>query len=463
MAKSETPTFNLKAVVQETGLKPDTLRAWERRYGLPTPTRTTGGHRLYSQRDINILKWLLERQEEGLSISRAVDMWRRVAVDGKDPLHVMALNEAPLTLPSFLSVEAGEIITELRQSWIDAGLAFDEHKAELVMAEAFSYYPPETVCIELLQKALSIIGNGWYTGEVSVQQEHFTSALALRRLDALLAAVAAPTRSGRVIIGCPPGENHTFGPLLITFLLRRRGWNVVYLGADVPTNRLHATIISTRPDLVVFSAQLLESAASLREVALYLQEKEVVVAFGGTIFNRIPDVRRRIPGHFLGTELNRVPQVIEQLIMTRPPFPPTDAPDPQYTATLEYFRERTGLLHSHIWQGLNQSNGPKYELTSANDYLTRSIVAALRLGDLDYINADLNWVEGLIINYNIPAEHLHNYMNLYHQAAERYLTAPGGRLIVEWLAKLTDDQRPPTADVGLRTEIGGPRSAVSSQ
>ena len=56
------PTFNLKAVVNETGLKPDTLRAWERRYGLPKPHRTPGGHRLYSQRDIDMLKWLISRQ-----------------------------------------------------------------------------------------------------------------------------------------------------------------------------------------------------------------------------------------------------------------------------------------------------------------------------------------------------------------------------------------------------------------
>ena len=45
-ATSDGPYFNLKAVVQQTGLKPDTLRAWERRYGLPTPQRSSGGHRL---------------------------------------------------------------------------------------------------------------------------------------------------------------------------------------------------------------------------------------------------------------------------------------------------------------------------------------------------------------------------------------------------------------------------------
>ena len=50
------PIFNLKSVVRETGVKGNTLRAWERRYGLPTPARTAGRHRLYSQRDIEITR-----------------------------------------------------------------------------------------------------------------------------------------------------------------------------------------------------------------------------------------------------------------------------------------------------------------------------------------------------------------------------------------------------------------------
>ena len=73
----DTPVYNLKAVVLETGLKPDTLRAWERRYGLPTPNRSDGGHRLYSERDIQVLKWLVARQQAGLSISRAAELWQR--------------------------------------------------------------------------------------------------------------------------------------------------------------------------------------------------------------------------------------------------------------------------------------------------------------------------------------------------------------------------------------------------
>ena len=50
---STVPLYNTKAVVQETGISASTLRAWERRYGLPTPTRTQNNYRLYSPNGIN--------------------------------------------------------------------------------------------------------------------------------------------------------------------------------------------------------------------------------------------------------------------------------------------------------------------------------------------------------------------------------------------------------------------------
>src|SRR6266496_5321990 len=69
---STAPVFNTKAVARETGVPADTFRAWERRYGMPRPQRTAGGHRLYSERDIAIIRWLRDRTEEGMNISHAV-------------------------------------------------------------------------------------------------------------------------------------------------------------------------------------------------------------------------------------------------------------------------------------------------------------------------------------------------------------------------------------------------------
>src|SRR5512141_450185 len=283
---STTPAFNLKVVLKETGLAADTLRAWERRYGLPTPNRTPGGHRLYSQRDIETIKWLMKRQAEGLSISRAVDMWNEQIASGTDPLgdSTKQSSFAAMTLP--VQYQAPDTtIDSLRTQWVEACMEFSESTAEQTLNQAFSMFPVEAVCLEVLQRGMSEIGEHWYGNRASVQQEHFASALAMRRLDALLAASPAPTRPQTVLIGCPSEEWHTFTPLLLALFLRRRGLNVIYLGANVPVNRFEETITMVKADLTILVAQQLISAAELQYAAQAIALSGAQVAFGGRIFS----------------------------------------------------------------------------------------------------------------------------------------------------------------------------------
>src|SRR4030042_5233267 len=186
-----TPIYNLKAVIYEVGLSPATLRAWERRYGLIKPQRTPGGHRLCARQDIEMLKWLIGRQKEGLSISSAVEMWKR---QPKSQIKTAQPTYAPL----MVSGTGGTMLDELRNACLTACLVFDAQPANQTLDQAFSIASPETVCTEVLQKGLVQIGEGWYTGFISVQQEHFASALAIRRINTLLAAISTtpPARPG---------------------------------------------------------------------------------------------------------------------------------------------------------------------------------------------------------------------------------------------------------------------------
>src|SRR5512140_363533 len=147
---STTPAYNLKVVLKETGLAADTLRAWERRYGLPRPQRTAGGHRLYSQRDIETIKWLMKRQAEGLSISRAVDLWNEQISSGIDPL----MGPAPTSMVTALATQRQSQspdtnLDSFRTRWIEACMEFNEAAAEQVLNQAFSMFPVEVVCIEV--------------------------------------------------------------------------------------------------------------------------------------------------------------------------------------------------------------------------------------------------------------------------------------------------------------------------
>lgn len=432
----QAPTFNLKAVTQLTGLKSDTLRAWERRYGLPQPRRTAGRHRLYSQQDIDTLKWLIARREEGLSISRAVALWREIRARGQDPLQEPAYARLESTVdPTF--TPHGDAIAELRQAWLAACLAFDEQSAEQVLTQAFALYPPEIVCFELLQKGLSHVGEGWYRGEITVQQEHLVSALAMRRLEALVASAPPPTRPGRILAGCAPEEEHVFGSLLLTFLLKRRGWEVVYLGARVPTAHMQATLVSVRPQWVILSAQRLHTAATLYETAQLLRQEAVPLGFGGLIFNRAPALRQRIPGHFLGEGLQLAAQIVEQLLMSPRPAPPVEAVSDACRRALVHYRQRRMQLEAAVWQSVALLEGALTYIALANEELARNISAALVLGDVHLASLDIPWIEGLLANYQEPTEMLHHYLTAYYRAAQASLDEHGSP-VINWLAQVSD-------------------------
>lgn len=424
-------TLNMKVVVKETGLKPDTLRAWERRYGLPQPERTTGGHRLYSQRDVETLRWLIARQEEGLSISRAVELWHQLQLDGHDPIEAMPLE----TAQTAFTVRAGATIDAIREDWIEACKAFDEQHAEQILTHAFALYPPDQVCIQVLMKGLSKIGSGWYEGDITVQQEHFASELAIRRLETLIAAAPPPTVQGRILILCPPSEEHTFSPLLITYLMRRSGRHAIFLGANVPLGRLEHAISYMKPNLVILTAQQLHSAANLFMMAKMLQKLDTPLAYGGRIFNLVPEIRNRIPGLFLGEDLEDVPANVNRIISRAIPQYTVDDSAGVHNKTLESFQFHLADIESTLWNGMMETGVPYTQIALANTSMAENIIAALTLGEITYLDHDILWAKDLMRYHNIADENFTTYISAYAEAVSREL-GHEGQFISDYLTTL---------------------------
>jgi DNA-binding transcriptional MerR regulator len=436
-----TPAFNLKAVVQETGLKPDTLRAWERRYNLPQPGRTEGGHRLYSQFDIDLLKWLVARQEEGLSISRAVKLWRQMEAEGQNPLTVMEVHGG--SGATAVNPFQGETLTQLRSKWVEACLAFDEVTARQISSQAFATMPVETVCYELLQKGLSEIGTGWYEGKVSVQQEHFASAVAIRQIEALIVTAPDPTRNGRILIACPPDELHTFSSLLMTLFLKRQGWRVIYLGADVPLDQLETAVDTIRPQLTIMNAQTLPAAANLADAAPLLQKNQITFAFGGAAFVHIPALVQKVPGHYLGNTLPLSIQNVPRLLTNPPALPPIPKPSPAYTTVAAQFTQIQREIVNPLLQQGKAIGIPENHLHTAIIHLNKNLHAALRLGDINLLTPEIQWLNGLIIHrsaaYDLTAL-IPQFLAAYKQVVENAMQADG-IIITQWLDRVIASQQ----------------------
>ena len=162
------PYLNLKAVVQQTGLKPDTLRAWERRYKLITPRRTPKGHRLYTEEDVELIRQVLELLDQGISISQV------------KPL----LEQAPSQQQAAPFAEAGEVWKRYQQTMLSAVEKFDENVLDSTYNDALSLYPVDVVNQRLVAPLLRIIGERWKEREVGIAEEHFFSVYLRNKLGA---------------------------------------------------------------------------------------------------------------------------------------------------------------------------------------------------------------------------------------------------------------------------------------
>jgi len=426
MSLSKNPAFNLKVILQETNLAADTLRAWERRYGLPVPQRTAGGHRLYSQYDIETIKWLLARQAEGLSISRAVDLWNEHNASGVDPLAGFTPSVlSPVQASPAIYIPPNTNLDLLRGQWIEACMKFSEINSERVLNQAFSMFPVESVCMEILQKGMVEIGGLWYENGATVQQEHFASGLAMRRLESLLSASPSPTRDQTVLIGCPPNEWHIFTTLLLALFLRRRGLNVIYLGANVPAEQFEETVKSVNGKLVILVAQTLTTAATLQITAKMLAGLRVPVGYGGRIFNLQPSLANHIPGYHLGDSLTSSLDTVEKLLQTKVKPHLLKVTTQEYVAAHQAFISKRTHIDSTIKELIQSLPIKAEELDTGIQFLGDNIAAALQLGDMELVTDEMEWVKTLLQSHQRPPEELAYFMKTYSQAVDKHINEQG--------------------------------------
>lgn len=300
---STTPLFNTKAVSQETGVPADTFRAWERRYGVPRPQRTEGGHRLYSQRDIALIRWLRDRTAEGMTISQAIALMSNDGVT-----NLSWINSALETEPRSWE----RLTTQLVAALTD----FDGARAEQLLGEAFALYPVEDVFLHVVQPAMVDIGEQWHQGKLSVTAEHFATQFIRRKLSSLFNTYNITDGRGLLIVGCAPNEQHDLGALLISVFLVRHGWQVIYLGPDVPLDDLIETVRRVQPDMVCMAASTIETAMQLMDMgkAIMALSPYPKFGYGGRAFNLNRALCERMPGVFLGENAHEVIETVNDLL-----------------------------------------------------------------------------------------------------------------------------------------------------
>ncbi|MGQ0604682.1 MAG: MerR family transcriptional regulator [Anaerolineales bacterium] len=296
---SASPKYNIKAVCVETGIRPVTLRAWERRYRLLSPHRTRSNYRLYSERDVAVLRWLKMRVDSGLPISTAANELSEMRRAGAWPEPLPTVQKLVTTVnnatpPSAYAMRLYKALS-----------LHDESAASVILKEAYATCDLTTVCNDVLAPCLAAIGDAWQRGELSITTEHYASNYIRGRLMALFHAQPMPRNAPRIFIGCAPSELHDIGSLMLALLLRREGYRVEFLGQDVHIDDLLEYARMERPGMICLAATQEQAARELRRVQQGLANlrPKPKFGYGGRIFNQKPALRESVAGIFLGETL----------------------------------------------------------------------------------------------------------------------------------------------------------------
>jgi MerR family transcriptional regulator, light-induced transcriptional regulator len=211
--------YSIKDLEELSGIKAHTIRIWEKRYGIIIPQRTNTNIRLYNDEDLKKLLNVSILNRYGLKIS-----------------HLSRLSQTELK-EKVIHVTQETTDTEIQlENLIISMLELDEWKFEKIFSNSIIKIGFEETLVRVIHPFFQRIGLLWQTGSISPAQEHFVSNLLRQKLIVAIDGQEPVSRDKMhtFILFLHENELHELGLLFYAYILKKNGFNVVYLGQAVP-------------------------------------------------------------------------------------------------------------------------------------------------------------------------------------------------------------------------------------
>lgn len=228
--------FSIKDMEVLSGVKAHTIRMWEQRFLMFEPRRTPGNIRYYNDSDLKKLLNLSFLTQQGYKVSvlarmseeelsrRVVDL--SLTCTGVESriqsltMHMLQLNELGFT--QLLSVFIKE-----------SGL--------------------ERVMLDIVFPFFRAIGFMWQTGTITPAHEHFITHLIRQKLIVSIDQMdyVQQEAAKKYLLFLPEGEFHELGLLFAHYVIRSRGHETIYLGANVPYADLKTVYSTYKPQSIL--------------------------------------------------------------------------------------------------------------------------------------------------------------------------------------------------------------------
>ncbi|MGZ8743772.1 MAG: MerR family transcriptional regulator [Nocardioides sp.] len=283
--------YTIQQAARLTGVSDGLLRAWERRYGVVVPMRNESGYRLYDETDLATISTMRRLVDDGWSAAAAA-----AAVRNGDVPPVPHAPDEPARGVVATEVDGSDAASHL-QRFVDSAARMDTAGMEESLDGGFALGSFEHVVDAWLFPTLAALGEGWARGEIDVAGEHAASHAVHRRLSVAFDAAGSRSRGPAVVVGVPAGSQHELGALAFATAIRRRGLDVLYLGANVPASSWETASRSHAARAAVLAVVTPQDRGAAVTVARRLMRDDVVplVCSGGAAGDELAPGVRSLP------------------------------------------------------------------------------------------------------------------------------------------------------------------------
>jgi DNA-binding transcriptional MerR regulator/methylmalonyl-CoA mutase cobalamin-binding subunit len=256
--------MRISELSRRVGVSAETLRAWERRYGVLRPRRSAGNTRLYSALDEARVRLMKRHIGQHMPVAQAAEM----AMSAR-------LRLSPGNVDAIAPHEARRVLHDLAGS-LDS---FDESSADRALQQLFAAYGTTAVLRDVVIPYMHRVGERWAEYQLSVSQEHFASQFFQTRLHALARGWDRGL-GPRAVIAAGPDDHHTLGLSCFGIALHQLGWRIVSLGPATPIDMVREAAAATSASLICISTSV-EGRLESHTDALRQLSTETTVVIGG--------------------------------------------------------------------------------------------------------------------------------------------------------------------------------------
>jgi DNA-binding transcriptional MerR regulator len=256
-------TYPLRAAARLTGLTPELLRAWERRYGVVEPIRTPGGTRRYRAEDLERLRL----------VKAAVDAGHRIGQVAR--LGLAELRERAARSPAPSAGRLEEVLSALDR--------LDGVEAQRLLSLQLSALGPVHFARDFACPLVQEIGDRWASDRLGIAAEHLATGVLRSMLGSALRPSAASRLGPTVVFATPTGERHELGLQMAAVTALGAGACPIYLGAELPVEELVAAVETTGASALALSLVTISEARATRAIGAVrsLLPSQVRVWLGG--------------------------------------------------------------------------------------------------------------------------------------------------------------------------------------